>query len=81
MSDASLYPSIQQVGAEYNVLGFVVDDGERISLTVKGVTPNIASIRNWKTVLGSYVTDEEMKNKQRVAVLGLDVVEESRTSF
>jgi putative ABC transport system permease protein len=75
LSDASLYPSIQQVGAEYNVLGFVVDDGERISLTVKGVTPNIGSIRNWKTVLGSYVTDEEMKNKQRVAVLGLDVVE------
>src|SRR5262245_13294479 len=42
LSDQSLYPAIQQVGAEYNILGFVVDDGERLSLTVKGVTPNIS---------------------------------------
>jgi putative ABC transport system permease protein len=75
LRDSTLYPSIQQVGAEYNVLGFVVDDGERNSLTVKGVTPNISSIRSWKTILGSYVTEEEMKNKQRVAVLGVGVVE------
>jgi putative ABC transport system permease protein len=76
LSAASLYPSIQQVGAEYNVLGFVVDDGERLTLTVKGVTPNISAIRNWKPTLGSYVTEEQVKNKQRVAVLGLDVVED-----
>jgi putative ABC transport system permease protein len=76
LSDISLYPSIEQVGAEYNVLGFVVDDGERLSLTVKGVTANITSIRNWKPMLGDYVTDEQVQNKQRVAVLGSEVVED-----
>ncbi len=76
LSSSLDYPYIRQIGAQYDVLGFVADEGENLSLTVNGVTPNISSIRNWKTIRGTYITDEHVRDKSRVAVLGLDVIED-----
>ena len=76
LSQPTRFPYIQQVGAEFDTTGFVAAPGENLRLTVKGVTPNIGEIRNWKTAAGSYITAGHVEGKQRVAVLGADVVED-----
>ena len=76
LSDSTDFPLIEQVGAEYTVLGFVSDSGENLSVTVRGVTPNMSTIRNWNVASGSYISEENVRAKSRVAVLGVNVVED-----
>ncbi|MBZ0295529.1 MAG: ABC transporter permease [Anaerolineae bacterium] len=76
LSNSATYPAIAQVGAEFSVSGFVITNGEHQTLTIRGVTPNIASIRNWNPQLGTFITDEQVKNKERVVLLGIEVVED-----
>jgi putative ABC transport system permease protein len=76
LSNNADYPLIQQVGAEYTVLGFIADEGENLSVNVSGMTPNMSDIQNWNVARGSYITDEHVSSKSRVAVLGVNVVED-----
>jgi putative ABC transport system permease protein len=43
---------------------------------IQGVTPEYADIRNWYPEVGTYIDQEDMNSRARVAVVGKDVVEE-----
>ena len=47
------------------------------NLTIKGVTPNFSEVRNWSPRPGgSFITPHDVDTAARVAVLGVNVVEE-----
>jgi len=76
LSSRSVAPSVRQVGAQYNVSGFVVANGERESTTVRGVTANIADISNWEVESGRFISEEDIERTDRVVVLGHDLLED-----
>lgn len=43
------------------------------SILIMGVTPNYTEVRNFKVEIGSFITEEDNKNLNRVAVLGKEV--------
>jgi len=72
----NIAPSLGLVGAEYSLVGFLENEGERTSAPVRGATVNMQEILNWFPQSGTFVTDEHIERNLRVAVLGTDVVEE-----
>lgn len=76
LSQPGVIPGISRVGGEFNILGYVSANGENLRTTVHGVTPNMSDIMSWYVSIGSFITDEHVKRKERVAILGVDAVEE-----
>ena len=76
LTDSSIAPSIQQIAAQYNVLGFISDNGESMRTAVRGVTANYNDVRNWDTELGEFISQLHVDRYERVALIGPDVVEE-----
>jgi putative ABC transport system permease protein len=55
----------------------VVATGKRDTFPqVLGVTPAFTKVRNWPTEVGTFIDQEDMNSRARVAVLGKTVVEE-----
>ena len=55
----------------------VVATGRRDTVSqVQGVTPEFSRVRNWFPVVGSFIDQEDMTSRARVAVLGQTVVED-----
>jgi putative ABC transport system permease protein len=75
LRDPQIAPSVRQVGGEFNVLGFLAINGEHLRTTVHGVTPNMSDLMSWGVTSGSFITDQHVQNKDRVAVLGVGAVE------
>ncbi|MBC8171379.1 MAG: ABC transporter permease [Anaerolineae bacterium] len=74
LANKTIAPSIRQVAAEYRLIGLVVGAADSATLSVKGVTPNFVEVRSWYPELGSFITDYDVDNASRVAVLGKDAV-------
>ncbi len=69
-------PSIRQVAMEYGVNATVVAASKRTQIPVSGVTPNFAEVRNWQPRQGgAFITQTDVDNAARVAVLGTTIVE------
>lgn len=75
LSDPSIAPSIRQVATEFRLLGLIVGEEGSANLTVKGVTPNFAEVRNWYPRTGAFISEYDLDNATRVALLGVDAVE------
>lgn len=76
LSNPSIAPSIRQVAMEYQVAGTVVAEAKRTTLAVSGVTPNFTEVRNWKPREGgAFISQSDVDNAARVAVLGTTIVE------
>jgi len=70
-------PAIAQVASETIVGGQVVVGSNSARLSISGVTPNYTSVRNWPVQPGgSFITQEDVENAARVAVLGTSLVEQ-----
>ena len=76
LRDSMIAPSVTEVGGEFNVLGFLATPGEHMRTAVHGVTPNMNQLMSWDVTSGSFITESHVQNMERVAVLGVGVVEE-----
>jgi putative ABC transport system permease protein len=74
LANKTVAPSIRQIAAEYRLIGQIVGAAGSGTLSVKGVTPNFVEVRSWYPELGSFITDYDVDNASRVAVLGKDAV-------
>ncbi len=76
LSDPNVAPSIRQIAAQYDLVGFVTAEGEDMQTSVRGVTANYADVRNWELMFGDFITTQHIDDIERVAVIGPDVLEE-----
>lgn len=76
LANPSVAPSIARVGAEYRVLALVSSNsGNAANLTVRGATTNFADIQTWPLLKGAFISQADVDEAARVAVLGVDAVE------
>lgn len=76
LSNPAIAPSIRQVAMEMQVFGTVIAGSERSNLAVSGVSPNYQDVRNWLPRSGgTFISQADVDNAARVAVLGTTVVE------
>jgi putative ABC transport system permease protein len=76
LDDPTIAPSIRTIALEYRLVGQVVGSDGSASLSVKGVTPGFIDVRTWYPVLGDFISQYDVDNATRVAVLGADAVTE-----
>jgi len=76
LANPQIAPSIAQTGAAYNVTVLVEYMGESKATTARGYTPNLADMLSWGVEKGRFFTAQENANRDKVALLGLDVVDE-----
>lgn len=69
-------PSVRQIAPQYNIITFVNNGGESMRTNVRGVTANYSDVRNWLVGSGRFITEQEIEDEARVAVIGPDVIEE-----
>ena len=76
LSDPIRAPDVAAVAPQvFNTA--VVATGRRDTVSqVQGVTPEFAEVRNWFPEVGSFIDQEDMNSRARVAVLGQTVVED-----
>src|SRR5690606_33124109 len=60
----------------YRVFGIVTANGERTQLNLTGASANYADVVKWELLYGNFLSDSDIDNNGRVAVLGMDVVED-----
>src|SRR3954471_7818960 len=70
LASAMVAPSVRQVAMEYTVPALVVVGSNAVRLAVSAVTPNFVDVRNWNANVGSFISQEDVDNAARVAVLG-----------
>jgi putative ABC transport system permease protein len=72
----ALATSVRLVAPEYSTSVTVSHLGKTASITVRGVTPEYAEVRNWSVANGRFITAEDNTNMSAVVVLGQTAVEE-----
>jgi putative ABC transport system permease protein len=78
LSDPLRVTNVVAVAPEYNVnsaRSVVRGQQEAENISISGVTPEYASVRNTLPELGDFITQEHVDRRARVAVLGAKVVE------
>lgn len=75
LDDSSIAPSILQIAYETGVIATVRSATDVQGGSISGVTPNYTEVRNWNVRAGSFITQSDLDNVTRVAVLGVDAVE------
>ncbi len=75
LANPGIAPSLRQVGYSYRLSATVVAGSERTQATITGITANYADIVAWQTRYGNFISPQDVESNARVAVIGLDVVE------
>jgi putative ABC transport system permease protein len=75
LANPAIAPSIRQIGYSYRLPGTVVAGSERTDTTITGITANYAEIVGWSVRYGNFISPQDVDSNERVAVVGLDVVE------
>jgi putative ABC transport system permease protein len=75
LANPLIAPSIRQVAPEYSLQGRVQGGTASANVTITGVMPNLVDVRSWYPALGAFITQDDVDDAARVAVLGVDVVE------
>lgn len=74
LSNKNIAPHVSRVGAAYNTVVRVSYQGENVVTTARGYSANLAEMLSWEVQLGNYFTPQQDANRERVVLLGLDVV-------
>ncbi len=74
LNDPTIAPSIRTIALEYRIPGLVIGTSGGASLSIKGVSPEFITVRTWYPVLGEFISQYDVDNATRVAVLGADAV-------
>jgi putative ABC transport system permease protein len=67
-------PGVVGVSSEFSRTVQVVYRNQNTNAPVNGVTPEFQSVRNFRVERGAFVTDEDMRTRAKIAVLGRTVV-------
>ena len=76
IADPFYVPAVSAVAAEVQGTQQVLYDGEDAQVTVAGVTANYIEVRHLEIALGSALSEEDVEDEARVAILGANVVED-----
>jgi putative ABC transport system permease protein len=76
LADPFLVPDVVAVAPEYQQYGTAVRGKQQKSTSIDGVTPEMEGARNFKTVLGEFITQEQVNGRSRVAVLGATIAQD-----
>jgi putative ABC transport system permease protein len=76
MADRNRVPDVLGVAAEFVANGTVVFGSQNTETSISGVTSFYPGVRNFHPVMGTFVSDEDMRSRARVAALGQRVLEE-----
>jgi putative ABC transport system permease protein len=68
-------PEVVAVAPELTRVGQVVFGNKNTTSSVSGVTPAYSSVRNFDVAYGGFISEQDLNNGSRVAVLGQTVVE------
>ncbi len=71
-----LATAVRLVAPQYNSNTTATHGGNTTNLSVYGVTPEYAEVRNWELASGRFVSDEDNANLASVVVLGQSAVED-----
>jgi len=72
----ALATSVAAIAPEYSTSGQIVYRNKNTQTTVLGVTPEYLTVRKWELERGRFVSNLDLQNKSKVAVLGATVVED-----
>jgi putative ABC transport system permease protein len=75
LASAAVAPSIREVATEYTVPATVLANSKGVTLPVSGVSPNYSTVRDWAVQSGAFISDQDVEDASRVAVLGTSVVD------
>lgn len=75
LDDSAVAPSIRQIAMEFGVGAQVLYGAKASNMLVSGVTPNFAEVRTWLPREGAFISEDDVENVSRVAVLGTTIVE------
>jgi putative ABC transport system permease protein len=75
LSDPLAAPSIAAVAPSFTARAQIVYSGNNVNSQVNGVTPEYATVRNYKVADGSFITKQHVDGLSRVAVLGATVAQ------
>ena len=76
LADPRIAPSIRRVAPQFSVPGRLSLGSETINSTISGVSPVFQDVRTWSVQPGgSFITNDHVAEKARVAVLGTAVIE------
>ncbi|MBC7810576.1 MAG: ABC transporter permease, partial [Burkholderiales bacterium] len=77
LTTPGIAPSIAQVALSYGVQASVSSGPESGTYGVSGVTPNFTEVRVWYPRNdGQFITEDDVQDASRVAVLGVQIVED-----
>lgn len=77
LADPRIAPSIRRVAPLYIVPGQISVGSESAAATINGVVPQFQDVRLWYPEPGgTFITEDHIEDKARVAVLGKSVVED-----
>jgi putative ABC transport system permease protein len=68
-------PGVEEVAAEFNRAARVVAGPHNDTTNVSGVTASFPEVRNWHPVEGAFFTEQDLRARARVAVIGQTVRE------
>jgi putative ABC transport system permease protein len=72
---ASQCPAVLEVAPTHNGAAQVVYGNQNWSTGVTGTTPGVLSVRDWSLASGRIFTDQDVRNANKVCVLGQTVVD------
>jgi putative ABC transport system permease protein len=76
LADRRNAPDLVGVAPEFGASATVVFGNRNTQTSVVGITPSYTAVRNFYPVMGTFVDDEDMRSRTRVAVLGQSVLKE-----
>jgi putative ABC transport system permease protein len=69
-------PSVRHAAPQIRTTADVISEAANWTSTIQGITPDYLPIRNWSVAWGRAITDADINNNERVALLGQTVVTE-----
>jgi putative ABC transport system permease protein len=76
MADRTNVPDLRGVSAEFVANGTVVFGTENAQTSIVGVIPSYPQVRNFYPMMGTFIRDEDIRSRARVATLGQTVLNE-----
>ncbi|HEV8338853.1 MAG TPA: ABC transporter permease [bacterium] len=72
---ADSIPGVEAVAGEFNRQAQVVAGSQNTMTNISGVTSNFPEVRDWEPAEGAFFTEEDLRSRARVAVIGRTVKE------
>ena len=76
IGDPSLVPDVTDVAADFQTRATVERNGKDVTVQASATTPNYNVVRTWHTTEGTYFSQLDSDERQRVVLLGADTYTE-----